>query len=318
MTTKLPPPGADDVLYLVDLCSIARAYFHGVPEAFALNGEPVHATRGALGFFVSLFRRGPGYLGVAVDPEGATFRHELWSDYKAKRPPRPASYSAQLTRLCQVLTLHRVPLFAPPTFEADDAIATAVARALPLGLRVVVVSRDHDLAQLVGERVVLWNGLGGDRSRVQGPEEVRAHFGVGPELLPDLFALAGDASDGIPGLDGIGEKTAAEWLTRFGSLAEVLRKGPSWLEPSVRRRTLSLNIDRVRLFRTLTGLRTDAPIDFNLAELRDGGYDVDALRAVYRELGFDRDPATAGWLDVEAMPKRPPGSVGDRLERGLA
>jgi DNA polymerase-1 len=307
MTAKLPPPRADDVLYLVDLCSIARAYFHGAPESFAPSGEPVHATRGVLSFFVSLFRYGPGYLGVAVDRDRQTFRHALWSGYKAKRPPRPEGFDVQLDRLCQVLRLHRVPLFEPSDFEADDAIATAVARAEEPGLRVVVVSRDQDLAQLVSDRVLLWDGSRGARSRIRGPAEVREEFGVGPEMLADLFALAGDTSDGIPGLENVGEKTAVEWLTRFGSLDEVLRKGPTWLNPSVRRTALVLGIERVRLFRTLTGLRTDVPIDFNLAELRDGGYDVEGIRVVYRELGFDRDPATAEWLEVDAMPKRPPG-----------
>jgi 5'-3' exonuclease len=307
MTAKLPPPGADDVLYLVDLCSVARAYFHGVPEAFAPSGEPVHATRGVLSFFVSLFRYGPGYLGAAVDCDRHTFRHALWDGYKAKRPPRPEGFDRQLDRICQVLRLHRVPLFEPAGFEADDAIATATARAVEQGLRVVIVSRDQDLAQLVSDRVLLWDGARGAKSRVRGPAEVREQFGVSPEMLPDLFALAGDTSDGIPGLENVGEKTAAEWLNRFGSLAEVLRKGPSWLNPSVRRATLAQGIERVRLFRSLTGLRTDVPIEFDLAELRDGGYDVEGIRAVYRELGFDRDPATAEWLEVETLPKRPPG-----------
>src|SRR5690606_27348953 len=114
----------------------------------------------------------------------------------------------------------RIPVMEAAGFEADDVIAAVTGRALAAGLRVVIVSHDKDLAQLAGERVVIWDG----RDRVTGPEEVRARWGVGPELLGDLLALAGDASDGIPGVPGIGAKTAAELLQKRGSLEEVLRK----------------------------------------------------------------------------------------------
>jgi DNA polymerase-1 len=300
-------PYGPDVAWLIDLTSIARTFFHACEPSYAPTGEPTHATIGTLDLLVRLMLlRAPRYLAAAVDREDRdTFRLELWPQYKAKRPPRPAEFQVQLDRLVTLLRLHRIPVYNAPHYEADDGIATAVRIARGLGLRVVVVSRDLDLAQLVADDVWLWNGAVGQSARVPTPASVEAEFGVKAERLGDLFALAGDPSDGVPGVPLVGEKVAAEWLLRFETLDAVLRLGPTWLKPGTRQRNLKAHVEQVRMYRELVGLIDRAPIGFDAAEFAVGGFDVSALREAYNALGFAENERTAAWLNVTHFPKAP-------------
>lgn len=293
----LPPPGADDALYLIDISGWIHRAFHALPPLTSPRGEPTGAVSGVAGMLVRLLvDRRPGYLAVAVDPPGPSFRQALYPAYKAARPPAPADLVAQLARVRQLVEAHRIPALEAPGFEADDVIAAATARALELGLRVVIVTHDKDLGQLVSERVVIWDG----RDRVTGPEEVRARWGVGPELLGDLLALAGDASDGIPGIPGVGAKTAAELLVKRGSLEEVLRKA-DWEASRTLRAKLRRHAEEVRLGRRLVELRADAPIALDLAALRVGWGDPSPIRALYEELGLTRLAADVDRLEKPAV-----------------
>lgn len=305
----LPPPGADDALYLVDIAGWIHRSFHALPPIAAPTGEPVNAVSGVAGMLVRLLvDRRPGYLGVAVDSPGPGFRHAIFPAYKAARPPRDPELTPQIDRVRQIVAAHRIPILEAPGFEADDVIAAAARRALAAGLRVVIVAHDKDLCQLVGDRVVVWDG----RDRVIGPEEVRARWGVGPELLGDLLALAGDASDGIPGIPGVGAKTAADLLSRRGSLAEVLLKA-DWEASRTLRAKLHRHAEEARMSRRLVALRADAPIRFDPSELRVGWGDPAAIREVYEVLGFTRlagevvrldkapaDPAVVAAAEAEA------------------
>ncbi len=297
--------GGYGVLWLIDLNSLARMFFHTSRETFASSGEPTHAVIGALGFLVRLFTMyAPPYVAVAYDREARdTFRHELWPGYQAKRKPRPDGFQVQLDRLIEIARLHALPVYCPPRGEADDGIATATRIALALGLRVVVVSSDLDLAQLVSDRVWLWNGKVGDTARVHTPAIVEAEFGVPVAKLGDLFALSGDASDGIDGVPGVGPKIAAEWLARFGTLDNVLRFGPSWLKRSARQQALKAHVQQVQLYRELVGLWSTAPIGFDGGELSVGGWRVSKLRELYNVLGFAADSQARGWFDVSFFPK---------------
>jgi len=289
----LPPPGADDVLYLVDIAGWIHRAFHALPPLTAPNGEPTGATSGVAGALVRLLiDRLPAYLAVAMDPPGPGFRRELFPAYKAARPPPHPDLGPQIARVRQLVEAHRIPVLEVPGFEADDAIAAATRRALAVGLRVVIVAQDKDLAQLVGDRVVLWDG----RDRVTGPEEVRGRWGVGPELLGDLLALAGDAVDGVPGVPGIGAKTAADLLQRRGSLEEVLRKA-DWEPSRTMRAKLRRYAEEARLSRKLVELRADAPIPFDLAALCVGWGDPAPIRDLYEQLGLRRLASEVTRLD---------------------
>ncbi|EYF00798.1 5'-3' exonuclease [Chondromyces apiculatus] len=280
----LPPPGADDAVYLVDIAGWIHRAFHAMPPITSPRGEPIGAVSGVAGMLVRLLvDRRPGYLAAAIDPLTPSFRQELFPAYKACRPPRHPDIDPQFALVHRLLEAHRIPVLMAPGFEADDLLATATARARLAGLRVVIVTHDKDLCQLATDNIVIWDG----RERVMGPEEVRARWGVGPELLGDLLALAGDASDGIPGIPGVGAKTAAELLQKRGSLDAILHKA-DWESSRTLRAKLRRHADEARLSRSLVALRTDAPITFDLTAWRVGWGDPEPIRSFYEEIGLTR------------------------------
>lgn len=280
--TTLPPAGVGDVVYLLDLMLWVHRCYHAAPPEMSASGEPCAITRAVCRMLVRLLlERDPALLAVAVDRPGPTFRHELYPGYKAGRKPLPDDALHQVERILQVVRLHRIPVLDLEGFEADDLLASATRQALALGFRVVVVAQDKDLTQLCSERVVLW-----EREKpVVGPDEVRARWGVGPELLGDLLALAGDRTDGVPGVPGIGPKIAAELLTRRGSLDDVLAK-PFFARTAKQREALKRHALDARISRELVGLRSDAPVVFDPLECRVGGYDVQCIQATYLDLGM--------------------------------
>src|SRR5262245_9662245 len=216
MTTALPAPGAPDVLYLVDLSSYVFRAYHAISPLSNTKGEPTHATYGTVSMLQKLVgERRPSYLAVAMDSKKRTFRHELFSAYKATRTERPPDLTIQMERSREIVEAYRIPIFQIDGVEADDLIATAVRLARAAGLFVVIVGADKDLMQLLGERVVMWDTM---RDKTYGPPEVVEKFGVGPPKLRDLLALVGDTSDNIPGVPSVGPKTAADLLHSYDSL----------------------------------------------------------------------------------------------------
>lgn len=295
--TLLPAPGEPDACYLLDLSGWARG-IHEVRKPLA--GDHV-VSRSVVGRLVSLILdQRPAYLAVAADTPGATWQNALWAGYKAKRVDPGPAYDAEIDAVLRVLVAHRIPVFRAAGFEADDLLATAARRARRAGLRVVIVSRDHDLWQLCDEagEIVIWDGAA---ETAVGAPEVRARYGVDPEQLADLMALAGDG-DEAPGIAGVGEKTAAELLKKRGSLAEVLRKW-DW-ETGARRARLRDGGDAARMSRELVTLREDAPIAFNLAEMAVGwgAADTEVIRRLGEELSI---PRMVG-IRPGAFPKAPP------------
>jgi DNA polymerase-1 len=289
MTTKpteLPPPGAPDVLYLVDLSGYVFRAYHALPPLTSPTGEPTHAVYGTVGMLTKLVEeRKPALLGVAMDSPGKTFRDELDERYKAHRPPPPPDLSQQMERCRQVVQAYNIPIFIGEGYEADDFIAVAVGKAKERGLRVVIASSDKDLMQLVDDgRVMLWDAM---RDKVFGPAEVQAKFGVPPEQVRDLLALVGDAVDNVPGVPTVGAKTAADLLAQFGSLDAIYQRLDEVKKPRTRE-ALREHEGEARLSQKLVTLHTDLPIAMDLDALRYAGADGDKLRALFTELGFHR------------------------------
>jgi DNA polymerase-1 len=297
MPTLLPAIGEPDACYLVDLAGWARAAWEVSPPARSDAGERVEVVRAVTGKLVRLlYDQDPAYVGIAADTPGPVRQHALWPGYKAGRREPGPEYDAQIDRLVEVFAAHRIPVFRAAGYQAADLLAAATRRAREAGLRVVLVSRDHDLWQILDEagEIIAWDGKSPE---AVGAAEVRAHHeGVGPPGLCDLFALAGQ--DGAaPGVPGVGVKTAARLLLRHGSLEEVLRKwswNPGKLGPALRDGAAA-----ARLGRELVTLAAGAPIAFDRDELRLGwdAADVDALRRLGAALGIPR------MTHVEALPK---------------
>jgi DNA polymerase-1 len=282
--TELPAPGSPDVLYLIDLSGYVFRAYHAISPLTSPSGEPTHATYGTVTMLSKLIaQRKPAYLGIAMDPPGGTFRDQIDARYKAHRPPPPPDLMLQMSRCKEIVEAYRIPVFLAENLEADDLIAVAVERAKEKGLRVVIASSDKDLMQLVDDsRVMLWDAM---RNKVYGTPEVIEKFGVPPAQVRDLLALVGDTSDNVPGVPGVGPKTAAELLQQFGSLEGIYSSIGQVKRPRVRELLQQHEAD-ARISQRLVTLDTQAPVVLDLEALRYGGADSARLRELFTELGF--------------------------------
>jgi DNA polymerase-1 len=315
MASALPAPGSDDVLWLVDLSNYVFRAYHGMPPLHGPSGEPTNATLGTLNMLGRLVQdQRPRYLGVAMDTPGRGFRGELSPSYKATRPPAPPDLVVQLGRCREIFEAYRVPVMAVEGFEADDVIATLTGEAVSAGLRVVIASSDKDLMQLVdGERVLVWDPMHG---KVFGPAEVRAKLGVEPGRVRELLALAGDSSDNIAGVPGVGLKTAAQLLAEFPSLAALRARLDEVKRPKLRQ-ALGEHFDAALLAHRLVELRRDTGVRLDLAALRYGDPDLPRLRRIFTELGFARllatlDPVATASTSPVAHASSGPTTILDR------
>ncbi len=284
--TALPPPGSADVLYLIDLSGYIFRAYHALAPLASPRGEPTHATFGTVNMLQKLVdERKPVYLGIAADAPGPRLRTEIDARYKAHRPPPPEDLIVQIKRCHELVAAYNIPVFQAEGLEADDLMAVAVARAKEKNLRVVIASSDKDLMQLVeGERVVLWDAM---RDKVYGEPEVIAKFDVPPSQLRDLLALVGDTSDNVPGVPGVGLKTAAELLHEFGSMDGVYQNLDKIKKQKIRE-SLEKNVDDAKISRELVTLHTEVPVTLDLETLRYGAADIERLRSLFAELGFSR------------------------------
>lgn len=286
--TALPPPGTEDVLYLVDLSGYVFRAYHALPPLSNAKGEPTHAVLGTTNMLQKVVNeRRPTMLAVAMDCRGPSFRKELDARYKATRPPAPADLGQQMARCEEIARAYNIPIYREEGIEADDLIAATVERAVAEGVRVVIVSADKDLMQLVrddDDRVVMWDSM---RDRTYGAPEVEAKFGVPPSRLRDLLALTGDTSDNIPGVPSVGPKTAADLLREFGSIEGVYANVDKVKRPKLREALKQHEAD-ARISQVLVTLKRDVDIHWNREKLRYGGADVELLKRLFLELEFTR------------------------------
>lgn len=284
--STLPEPGADDVLWLLDLSNYLFRAYHALPPMNNAAGEPTQATLGTMNMLRRLVGdHRPSHLAIAMDSKGRGFRGELFPDYKAHRPKAPADFKVQLERTKELCRAYRIPLYGQEHYEADDIIATCVRWGRSQGMRVVIASSDKDLMQLVEpDGVWCWDAM---RNRVYGVDEVHKKFGVKPERIRDLLALIGDSSDNIPGIRGVGPKTAAKLLNEYGDIAGLLAQLETVKRPKLRDSLIAGRKD-IELAYELVGLREDAKLEIDRAALRYGDHDTEQLRAIFTELQFSR------------------------------
>jgi 5'-3' exonuclease len=288
-----PPATADSpsTVYLIDASPyIFRAYFSLPSSMVSPAGEPVGAVYGFASFLAKLLEdEAPTHLGIAFDGSLTTsFRNEFYPAYKAQRELPPPELLAQLPACYELAAALGGASFIDRRYEADDLVGTLSRSLAAAGHRSVVVTSDKDLAQLVGERVTLYDFAKGLR---YGPREVEEKFGVAPRQVPDLLGLAGDAVDNIPGVPGIGAKTAAALLAHFGSLDALYdRLGEVEALPLRGARGIAARLAGAReqafLSRRLATIATDAPVAADLVELRLGDAEPAGLDALLTRLGF--------------------------------
>jgi len=272
-------------LVLVDGSSSLYRAFFALPPLSNSRGTPTHAILGFTTMLLKLLREEePEAVAVAFDGPGPTTRHHEFAEYKAQRPEMPEAMAQQIPYVHRVLQAMRVPVLMVPAEEADDILGSMAVRAAAEGYRVILVSGDKDLFQLVEERIVVRDTK---KERTWGPAEVQERYGISPGQFPDLLALMGDSIDNIPGVPGVGEKTARDLLQRFGTLEAVLERSAEVERPKVRE-ALRVHVEQARLSKRLATIRTDLPIPWATADLTRKAPDMAALIELFRELEFSR------------------------------
>jgi DNA polymerase-1 len=272
-------------LVLIDGPNYVFRAFHAIRHLSNSRGEPTNAVFGYVQMLKSILGRlAPTHVAVAFDPKGGTFRNEIYSEYKAHRPPMPEELSIQWPKVLDVTEAFNIPLICIENYEADDVIATLAKQADKEGWDVTIVSTDKDLMQLVNERVHMLDTM---KEIEYDPAAVKEKWGVGPAGIQDLLALAGDSSDNIPGVPGIGPKTAVQLLEEYGNLEGVLARAGE-IKQNKRRENLIEFADSARLSYRLVALDYKTPVGLKLDELATRPPNRGELVTLFKDLEFKR------------------------------
>ena len=287
-TTGGTPTDATERLLLVDGHSLAYRAFYALPvENFSTtSGQPTNAVFGFTSMLINVLRdERPTHVIVAFDVSRRTFRTEAFPEYKANRASSPEEFRGQVELVKEVLAALDIPVVAVEGFEADDVIATLTRISGNLGWDVEIVTGDRDSFQLVDERVtVLYPKKGMSDLARMTPDAIVEKYGLTPAQYPDYAALRGDPSDNLPGIPGVGEKTAAKWIREFGSLASLLDH-----VDDVRGKVgdaLREAVPQVLVNRDLTALVDDVPLDIDMASAELQSWDRSAVDALFDTLQF--------------------------------
>lgn len=295
------PKIAQNPLVLVDGSSYLYRAYYAPPHLTNSKGEATGAVYGVVNMLRSLLNQySPSHIAVVFDAKGKTFRNDMYSEYKAQRPPMPDDLRSQIEPLHRIIRALGLPLISIPGVEADDVIGTIARRASAEGRSVLISTGDKDMAQLVDENITLINTM---TDTIMGPEEVKTKFGVGPELIIDLLALMGDKADNIPGLPGVGEKTALAMLIGGGGVANILAEPEKVAELGFRgAKTMPAkindNADMLKLSYELATIKVDVELEQDWHELAVQAVDKDELIKCYGEMEFKR------WL-AEVLDNKP-------------
>lgn len=283
---------AQKTVHLVDVSPyIFRAYFSIPPDMKAPDGSPVNAVYGFAHFLLRLLKsEAVSHIALAYDKSlNTSFRNDFYPPYKAQRELPPPELEAQLERCLQIGQALGMATFINERYEADDLVATLCRQLEPGGHNIVIVTSDKDLAQLVTDRVSL---LDFAREERYGPSEVHAKFGVRPQQIADYLGLAGDSVDNIPGVPGVGKKTAAALLAAFDDLEAIysgLETVPTLTIRGAKKLPARLEEHREQAFlsRRLATVAFDAPAQAQVEELRYDGADRGHVERLATELGLE-------------------------------
>jgi DNA polymerase-1 len=265
-------------------------YRQGTPLTVSKTGEVVSAVYGfALMLLKVLNELKPTHFAIAFDKKGPTFRHEMFDDYKANRPPTPDELINQFGRVRQVVEAFHIPLFELDKYEADDVLGTLSKQASEKGIDTVIVTGDADTMQLVSPHVKILYPKAGKAfsdTALFDAAAVKEKFGVGPEHVADFKAMVGDPSDNIPGIPGIGEKTAVKLIQQFGSVEDVYKHLEEVTPPKVKE-ILKNNESAAYQSKKLATIVTETPVTLNLDDCRVGKFDRQQAVDLFRELEFN-------------------------------
>lgn len=276
-------------LLILDSNAILYRAFHALPLLTTTQGQPTNAVYGFLLLFFKLEREfKPNYLCACFDFPAKTFRHKKFKDYKAKRPPTPKDLVSQIPILKEILKAFQILILEKEGYEADDIIGTLIEKT-PENLEKIIVTGDIDIFQLIRENVkVYFLSRGVKEGFLFDPQKVKEKFfGLNPWQIPDFKALVGDASDNIPGIKGIGPKTAASLLLKYQNISHLLENLPKENEISFSQKQEILK-KKEKILENLEILKIDSnvPISFSLDQMKRKNYNEEKIKELFEKLEF--------------------------------
>jgi len=281
-------------IFLIDGSSFIFRAFFAIPHLSSHRGVPTNAVYGVVNMILKVMKEfSPEYLSVVMDSKGKTRRHEVYKEYKATRPSLPDELRVQIPYIEKIIPALGIPVLRFEGYEADDVIATVAKKFSGKGYGVIVIGADKDLYQIIDENVKLYDPM---RDRWIDEEYVIEKFGVSPREIVDFIALIGDSIDNIPGVPGIGEKTAQELIKKFGSL-EGIYASLSQIDKKGLVEKLLAHRDSAFISRGLVKLETDLPLNIEIEDLKLKEKNFEVIDRIFRELGFSK-------LLAELYPKR--------------
>jgi len=271
------------IVYLVDGSSYIHRAFHAIRNLSNSKGFPTNAVFGFTKMALKLIKdKNPGYLAFVFDVKGPTFRHEFYRDYKANRPPMPEDMAIQIPVIKKVLEKLNVTILEKQGYEADDIIGTLARQCEEKGFEVVMVTGDKDFRQLVTRKIVMWDTM---KDVVTDYASLKETYGFEPELFIDVMGLSGDTSDNIPGVPGVGEKTAIKLINEFGSFEKVFEHGEEIKGNKLKENLLKFK-DQAVLSKRLVSIDRFVPLDVSMDQLKVGEPNGEELSKIFQDMEF--------------------------------
>lgn len=272
-------------LFLIDGSSYIYRAFYAIRHLSTSAGFPTNAIYGFTTMLLKVIKDyNPDYLVVVFDTKEPTFRDKIYPEYKANRPEVSNELIMQLPHIKNIVQAFNIPSLEKPGFEADDIIGTLARQAEKEKLDTIIITGDKDMTQLVSDRITLLDTM---KDKTTGVAEIKERFGVTPEKIIDIFGLTGDTTDNIPGVLGIGEKTAIELIKEFGSVEQLIKEADKIKKPKLRENVIQYT-DQAIMSKQLFTIKTDVPLPVKIEELTIGAPDTERLRALFTELEFGK------------------------------
>ena len=284
----------ENPLILIDGSSYLYRAYHALPPLMSSKNQPTGAIRGVISMINKILLDHPrSPLAVIFDAKGKTFRHEMYKDYKANRPPMPEDLVVQIEPINQIIEALGIKLLSIKGVEADDVIGTLAKEASEAGLDTVISTGDKDMTQLVNKYIKVVNTMSNELLDEKGVEN---KFGVKPELIIDYLALVGDTSDNVPGVEKVGPKTAVKWLVEYGSLDEIIKNAEK-ISGKVGE-NLRNGLSQLHISKELVTIKKDVSLEVGVKDLMVGKRNKKLLEELYTELEFK------AWLEKEETPQK--------------
>ncbi|HBN26063.1 MAG TPA: DNA polymerase I [Desulfobacteraceae bacterium] len=272
-------------IYLIDGSAYIYRAYHAVRELSNSQGLPTNAVFGFTNMLIKLIKeKSPEYLMIFFDVKGPTFRHKMYGEYKANRPPMPEDLSIQIPHIKNIVSAFNLPSMEKQGYEADDLIGTVAKKAEDKGFSVIMVTGDKDFKQLVTKNIIIWDPM---KDKVIDIDAIKAEFGLGPEKMIDIMGLMGDKADNIPGVPGIGPKTASSLITTFGTLEQLYENIDTVTKKKQRENLINFKTQAF-LSKDLVTIKTDIPLLFDQNDFLFKGFDNEKLSSLFKELEFKR------------------------------